>query len=163
MEDQITIPGALRGVWLRSLAVFISVGTVIAALEVWGLPSHGFSPLAVDISVGVVYGALVLAVWLVTRPVALLVRLDSHGIVLVRRRFAASGGRELELRWEDLQSLAVSRFAVTLGLVQLMSREAWSWVVLTYPQARAVLGHPACPIKDVPPWLARRIGLSPPE
>jgi len=161
VTDQISISGSLTGIWLRSLAVFLSVGTVIAALEVWALPSRGFSPLWLDISVGVVYGAMLLAIWLITRQVASYLRLDDRGIVIGRRRFAASGRREIELRWDDLKSLAASRFAVRLGIVGLMSRDVWNWVVLTYPQARAVLSHRACPIRNVPPWLATRIGLSP--
>jgi len=68
------------------------------------------------------------------------------------------GGRQVQhMSWNEIQSVRVVRFS---GTCSIGSRIALNYIEVTFEQARAILGHPSFPLKDLPPRVRTRIGLS---
>lgn len=90
--------------------------------------------------------------------VSTLVTLSSEGI-RAEWRGPFGGHSSQQVRWVDLKEIR------TVGglspVCSIRSQGSIFTIFLTYAQARAILRDPRCPIKDLSPRLAKRIGLLP--
>lgn len=70
------------------------------------------------------------------------------------------GGRaSQQLAWVELQKVRVNPFGRIDGTCSIRARIPMNSIYVTFPQARAILRHPRCPITNLSPRIASRIGL----
>ena len=157
VSDGIEVPASLIGVFVRPLALIYAFLTPLWALGLY-VVIHGSVPRETAVPVILGTAALVGAgVWLLSAATtAVSVTTELEGVTVVLRTARPLGRRRIFVRWSDLTQKVV--FSPFYGSVALVSSGPPKLVLgLTFAQAKAVLRHPMCPIRNLPPVLDRRL------
>ena len=156
-DDVVSIPGSTLGAFIENFIYMFGIGGIL----IFGLLESHHDP--------VIQGTA-LYPWLVgyaglsaffARSLSFqgstLVVLSSEGIRAEWR--GPFGGHSVQRsRWGDLK--AVVKLLGFSHVCKVTFKDMpLSMILVNYAQARAILRDPRCPIKSVPPKLAKRLGL----
>jgi hypothetical protein len=150
---------AVAGSSARSfLVAFLFTFVVGSLFIVGGLELVGALPSGLAYIVAILGGAAGLSALLArfaSFDVAIRVVTSPEGIDATSR--GPFGSRQVQhLSWNEIQSVRVLGLN---GLCLVKTGQALRYISVTFPQARAIIGHPMFPLRDLPPRVRRRIGL----
>ena len=151
------VTGPITAPFLRMLALLY---TILGPLWAFGIYEILSGRLPRELAISVVSGtALLLAagVWLlVAGTTAVSVTVGEDGVVAVLRTARPSRRRRVFVRWTDFSQKVI--FSPYYGSVALDTTGPSKLILgLTVAQAKAVLHHPRCTIRNLPPALVRRL------
>ncbi|HZY91975.1 MAG TPA: hypothetical protein VFG07_04270, partial [Thermoplasmata archaeon] len=96
--------------------------------------------------------------WQVLMGIAYDVTLSGDGVAVNQRRIFIPGKMvrpPVLVKWGEMRHVSVK-----MGSVSIQTDNVWTWMNLTYNQARAILTDPRCPLhRKIPPEVARVLGI----
>ena len=155
-DDVVSIPGSTLRAFIEAFIYMFGVGGIL----IFGLLEIHHDPVIQGTALypwlAGYAGLSALLARFISFQGSTLVVLSSEGIRAEWR--GPFGGHEIQRsRWVDLKAVRSVRYGhictVTFKDMPL------SMVLVNHAQARAILRDPRCPIKSVPPKLAKRLGL----
>lgn len=141
----------------RIFGLYSAVFWPFFAYVEYSFPLRGASALEDTLLLIVLSSALLsVLAWLTASSIALAVVVSNSGITVTVRTFGRRRRWTRVIPWSSLRPRLASE--PVMGTVSILTNDVGRFVILTKEQAKAILADPNCPIRDIPPKLARKLG-----
>lgn len=157
-NESSAISGSPLPFFAQWFLLIFGLGTVLFILPFYWTGSLFFRGLEVVPWVAGYAGFSALLAWLAAFQVSTLVTINSEG-VRADWRGPLGGHSTQRAGWAELQE--ISSVSGLAAVFSIQVRGSLAWILVTAPQARAILTHPNCPIRNWPPRVSRRLRLPP--